>query len=125
MDMPATTAVATSIEASLASAGAKIATGGGVVSVLAFISSAQFVAFVGVVTAILGALITWYYKKKDSAQIQTESEERLLMQKKESEERLQMERERLEMDKQKHLVEMAKLASTIVDPKPTTVIETA
>lgn len=105
--------VATNVEASLASTGVKIATGGGFLSVVAFISSAQFVAIVGILTAILGFAITWWYKRRDSLIIKAESEERLKLQKQETEQRLKTESERLEMDKEKHRLEIQLLESKL------------
>lgn len=97
---------AVNVEASLASTGVKITTGGGVVSVLAFMSSAQFVAIVGIITAILGLAITWWYKRRDSLLIKAESEQRLRMQKEETAQRMNIEMERLQMEKEKHTLEM-------------------
>lgn len=108
-----TTATASNIEASLASTGIKIATGGGALSVVAFISSAQFVAIVGILTAILGFAITWWYKRRDSLLIKRESEERILLQKQETEQRMMIEKERLEMDKEQHSLKVQLLRSQI------------
>lgn len=116
-----TEVVTASAEASLASAGTKLATGGGLVSFFAFLSSAQFVAIVGVITAIVGALITWYYKRKDSKQIQIESEARLKLQKEETELRMKIEAERLEMDKEMHQAKLKVLNKTDVAPTPVVV----
>lgn len=112
--MSNTAIAASSIEASLASAGAKIATGGGVVSVLAFVTSAQFVAFIGIVTAILGALISWYYKRQDSAQIRVESEQRLRIQQLESEARMRIEEEKFAMEKEKHKIQILQLQQKVI-----------
>ena len=117
-----TTATA-NVEASLASAGVKIATGGGALSVVAFISSAQFVAIVGILTAILGFAITWWYKRRDSLLIKAESEERIQLQKLETEQRMKIEMERLEMDKGKHDLEIQLLQSKL-NPKSPDVIST-
>lgn len=105
--------VATNIEASLASTGVKIATGGGALSVLAFISSAQFVAIVGILTAILGFAITWWFKRRDSLLIKRESDERLLLLKQETEQRMMIEKERLEMDKEEHSLQIQLLKSQL------------
>lgn len=101
-----TSAAATNVEASLASTGVKITTGGGVVSVLAFLSSAQFVAIVGIISAIVGLAITWWYKRRDSLIIRAESEERMRLQKEEIAQRMLIEKERLNMEKEKHQLEM-------------------
>lgn len=111
-----TTAATSNIEASLASTGVKIATGGGALSVVAFISSAQFVAIVGILTAILGFAITWWYKRRDSLLIKMESEERLRLQKQETEQRMKIDMERLEMDKGKHELEIQLLQSKLSKP---------
>jgi hypothetical protein len=108
-----TTAATSNIEASLASTGIKIATGGGAVSIVAFISSAQFVAIVGILTAILGFAITWWYKRRDSLLIKRESEERIQLQRQEIEQRMKIENERLEMDKDKHNLEIQLLKSQL------------
>lgn len=118
-----TTAASANIEASLASTGIKIATGGGALSIVAFISSAQFVAIVGILTAILGFAITWWYKRRDSLLIKAESEERIQLQKLETEQRMKIEMERLEMDKGKHDLEIQLLQSKL-NPKSPDVIST-
>lgn len=105
--------MATNIEASLASTGVKIATGGGALSVIAFISSAQFVAIVGILTAILGFAITWWFKRRDSLLIKRESDERLLLLKQETEQRMMIEKERLEMDKEEHSLQIQLLKSQL------------
>lgn len=101
------------VEASLASVGAKMATGGGALSVIAFLSSAQFVAIVGILTAILGFAISWFYKRRDSLIIKRESEERIALQKQETEQRMKIENQRLEMDKDKHQLEVKLLESQL------------
>lgn len=108
-----TTAATSNIEASLASTGVKIATGGGALSVVAFISSAQFVAIVGILTAILGFAITWWYKRRDSLLIKRESEERIQLQRQETEQRMKIESERLEMDKEEHNLQIQLLKSQL------------
>jgi len=110
-----TSAAATNVEASLASTGVKITTGGGVVSVLAFLSSAQFVAIVGIISAIIGLAITWWYKRRDSLIIRAESEERLRLQKEETAQRMLIEKERLNMEKEKHQLEMKLLREKQAD----------
>jgi hypothetical protein len=113
MDTGLVMTTATNIEASLASTGIKIATGGGAVSVIAFISSAQFVAIIGILTAILGFAITWWYKRRDSLLIKRESEERILLQRQETEQRMKIETERLEMDKEEHSLQIQLLKSQL------------
>ena len=82
-------------------------------SIVAFISSAQFVAIVGILTAILGFAITWWYKRRDSLLIKRESEERIQLQRQEIEQRMKIENERLEMDKDKHNLEIQLLKSQL------------
>lgn len=103
----------------MASVGSKITAGGGAISFIGFMTSSQGAALIGVAVAILGALITWWYKRRDSLQLQKESLERMRLaqvetesrmkrEEDESKQRIAHEQERLQLARQEHEVKMAK-----------------
>ncbi len=67
----------TAYEAALAAVGSKATYGGAGASVFGWFTSNEFALLVGVVVAVGGFVINWYYKHKEDKRRQAEHDQRM------------------------------------------------